>query len=154
MDRLRSPSRSRPRAFSADAERRARTFLRGVGVEDEYALRELARRLTRLAPGGGADALAGAAGRWFANLLGRPEIEADKALAAGRVAWLSAEAGKRWPVALFADSPPLALAEQLRRNLPALPPADLAHAMPPAELAPPRLRGLVLKPARLRTRTA
>ena len=154
MDRLRSPSRSRPRAFSADAERRVRAFLRGFGVEDEYALRELTRRLGRMAPGTSAEGLAGVAGRWFAQLLGRPEIEADKALAAGRVAWLAAEVGKRWPIALLADMPPLALSEQLRRNLPALPPSDLATAMPPADLAPARLRGLVLKPARLRARTA
>ncbi len=92
-----------------------------------------------------------AAGLWFADLLGRPESEAAKALAAGRVAWLTTRAARRWPLALFADAPPVALAEVLRRGLPSLPPAILGDAMPAAELARPRLRQFALKPLRART---
>jgi hypothetical protein len=82
------------------------------------------------------------------------EIDAPKALAAGRLAWLASDAAKRWPVALFADAPPPALVEQLRRNVPALPPVDLADAMAPADVAWVRPRAPALKPARLRPRTA
>lgn len=152
MDRLRSPSRAR--SHSADVERRVRAFLRSFGIEDENALRELVRRLARLAPGGQPDALEAAAGGWFASLLGKPEAEADMAFAAGRVAWLSGQAGKHWPLALFAEAAPVTVVEVLRRQLPAFPPATLGDAMPPAELAPPRLRHLLSKPARLRTRSA
>jgi hypothetical protein len=154
MDRLRNSSRGRPRALSADAERRVSAFLRGFGIDDEPASKELARRLGRLAPAGSASALDAAAGLWFADLLGLPESEGAKALAAGRVAWLAVHAGKRWPSALLADAVPAALAEALRRGLPALPPAGLADAMPAADLTRARLRHLVTRPARLRTRTA
>jgi hypothetical protein len=151
MDRLRSPSRSRSRSFSAEAERRARRFLRGFGIEDESALRELARRCARLAPGAGPAALEAVAGRWFASLFGWPQIDGEKALAAGRLAWLASDLGRRWPAALLADAPPPALVERLRRALPPLPPADLAHLMPTADLAPARLRVLAARPLRVRT---
>lgn len=151
MDRLRRPSRGRPRSFSADAERRFRSFLRGFGIEDEPALKELARRLGRMAPATSAAAVDAAAGLWFVDLLGVPESEAEKALAAGRVAWLTSHAAKRWPLALFADAPPAALAEALRRVLPSLPPATLADTMAAADLARTRPRHLVAKALRPRT---
>jgi hypothetical protein len=151
MDRLKNPSRGRPRSFSADAERRMRAFLRAFGVGDDAALKELARRIGRMAPTGLPAQLDAAAGLWFADLLGWPEAMADKALAAGRVAWLTAHAGRRWPLALFADAPPMALAEAVRRGVPALPPAILGDSMPLAELAPQRLRHGVAKPLRART---
>jgi hypothetical protein len=150
MDRLKTPSRSRPRSFSADAERRIRSFLRGFGVADEAVLKELVKRLRRMAPSASTAEIDAAAGLWFADFLGRPESEADKALAVGRVAWLTARAGKRWPLALFADAPPATLAEAIRRGLPALPPSILGDAMPAATLAPPRLRGAAAKPLRAR----
>lgn len=153
MDRLRSPSRTRPRTRSADAERRLRGFLRGFGIDDDAALRELVRRLARLAPGGTSAALEEAAGRWFASVLGQPENDLRKALAAGRVAWLDAGAGRRWPLALFGEPPPV-LIESIRRTLPMLPPAMLGDAMPAAPLLPPRLRNFVPMTARLRARTA
>jgi hypothetical protein len=136
-----------------------RAFLRGFGIADDYALRELARRLARLAPealapGAGTGALEAVAGRWFASLLGLPEIEAPRALAAGRLAWITTDAAGRWPTALFADAPPAVLVERLRRSVPALPPADLGDAMPPADLAWVRPRVPALKPARLRARPA
>jgi hypothetical protein len=151
MDRLKNPSRGRPRSFSAEADRRFRSFLRGFGVEDETVLKELTRRLGRMAPTAGRAQIDSAAGLWFTDLLGRPESEAARALAAGRVAWLTTRAAKRWPLALFADAPPLALAESLRRGLPTLPPAILADAMGPAELAPQRLRPFAAKPLQART---
>ena len=151
MDRLKNPSRGRPRSFSADAERRIRAFLRAFEIEDEPALKELARRLGRLAPAASAAQLDTAAGLWFADMLGLSESEAARALAAGRVAWLTTHAARRWPLALFADAPPIALAESLRRGLPALPPAILGDAMQAAELAPPRLRSMTAKPLRART---
>lgn len=151
MDRLKNPSRGRSRSFSADAERRVRAFLRAFGVEDEAALKDLVRRIGRMAPAGLPTQIEAAAGLWFADLLGLPEAMADKALAAGRVGWLAAQAGKRWPMALFADAPPMALAEALRRGVPALPPMLLNDIMPPAELAPQRPRGAVAKPLRART---
>lgn len=151
MDRLKNPSRGRPRSFSADAERRIRAFLRAFGVNDDAAIRELARRLGRMAPTGLPGQIEAGAGLWFADLLGWPEAMAPKALAAGRVAWLTAHAGRRWPLALFADAPPMALAEAVRRGVPALPPATLGDAMQPAELAPQRLRHAVAKPLRART---
>jgi hypothetical protein len=151
MDRLKNPSRSRPRSFSADAERRIRAFLRAFGVEDEASLKELTRRIGRMAPAGLPTQIDAAAGLWFADLLGLPEAMADKALAAGRVAWLTAHAGRRWPLALFADAPPMALAEAVRRGVPALPPALLDDSMQPAELAPRRPRHAVAKPLRART---
>jgi len=154
MDRLRSPSRSRSRSLSAEAERRVRSFLRGLGVEDGHALKELARRLARSGAGAHRDSLEAAAGRWFAYVFGWPEASAAKALAAGRVAWLAADAGKRWPHALFTDTPPMALTEVLRRSLPALPPAILDTAMPAAELAHARVRQIFTRPARLRARPA
>ncbi|HEY7609811.1 MAG TPA: hypothetical protein VIF14_11320 [Alphaproteobacteria bacterium] len=151
MDRLKTPSRSRSRSFSADAERRLRSFLRGFGVEDEAALRELVRRLGRMAPAASPAQIDAAAGLWFADLLGRPDSEAGLALAAGRVAWLTTRAGKRWPLALFADAPPAPLAEALRRGVPALPPTLLADSMTAATLAPPRLfRPPAAKPLRVR----
>jgi len=153
MDRLKNPSRGRPRSRSADAERRLRTFLRGFGIENETALRELVRRLARMAPAGGTAAIEESAGRWFAAVLGQPQRDLAKALAAGRVAWLTADAGRRWPLALFGETPPV-LTEAIRRAAPALPPAMLRDAMPAAPLTPPRLRDLVPAPARLRTRTA
>jgi hypothetical protein len=159
MDRLKSPSRSRSRSFSADAERRVRGFLRGFGIADEHALRELTRRLARLAPaaiapGAGSAALEAAAGRWFASLFGLAEIDAPKALAAGRLAWLATDAARRWPVALFADAPPAVLVEQLRGSAPTLPPPELGDPMRPADVAWVRPRVPALKPARLRARTA
>ena len=151
MERLKNPSRGRPRSFSAEAERRFRSFLRGFGVEGDAALKELVRRLGRMAPAAGRAEIDAAAGLWFADLLGRPESEADRALAAGRVAWLTTRAAKRWPLALFAEAPPLALTEVLRRGLPTLPPAILGDAMPAAELEPQRLRPYAAKPLRART---
>ena len=151
MDRLKNPSRGRPRSFSADAERRMRAFLRAFGVNDDAALKELARRIGRMAPTGSPAQIDAAAGLWFADLLGWPEAMAAKALAAGRVAWLTAHAGRRWPLALFADAPPMALAEAVRRGLPALPPAIFGDTMQPAELTPQRLRLAVAKPLRART---
>ena len=151
MERLKSPSRLRSR--SADAERRLRTFLRGFGVENDAALRELVRRLARMAPAGGVVAIEDAAGRWFAAVLGAPETNLRKALAAGRLAWLSADAGRRWPLALFGEMPPV-LAETIQRAAPVLPPALLGDAMPPAPLMPPRLRDVVSMPVRPRTRIA
>lgn len=151
MERLKNPSRGRPRSFSADAERRMRAFLRAFGVNDDAALKELARRIGRMAPTGLPAQIDAAAGLWFADLLGWPEAMAGKALAAGRVAWLTAHAGRRWPLALFADAPPMALAEAVRRGVPALPPTILGDTMQPAELAPQRLRLPVAKPLRART---
>jgi hypothetical protein len=151
MDRLKNPSRGRPRSFSAEAERRLRAFLRGFGVEDEASLKELARRLNRRVPGASLGQLESMAGHWFADLLGRPENEAAKALAAGRVAWLTTRAARRWPLALFADAPPAALGEALRRGVPMLPPAILGDTMPAAEFARPRLRQFAAKPLRART---
>jgi len=152
MDRLKTPSRSRARSFSAEAERRFRSFLRGFGIEDETVLKELVRRIGRTAPAASPAQIDAAVGLWFADLLGQPESEAARALAAGRVAWLTTGAARRWPLALFADAPPPVLAEVLRRALPALPPAILGDAMPPAELEPRRLPSFAAKP--LRTRTA
>ena len=151
MDRLKTPSRGRARSFSAEAERRFRSFLRGFGVEDEATLKELVRRLGRMAPAASPAQIDAAAGVWFADLLDRPESEAARALAAGRVAWLVTRAARRWPLALFAEAPPLTLSEVLRRGLPALPPAVLGDAMPPAELEPRRLPSAVAKPLRART---
>ena len=151
MERLKSPSRSRARSFSAEAERRFRSFLRGFGVEDEAAMKELVRRLGRLAPAAAPTQIDAAAGLWFADLLGQPERDAARALAAGRVAWLTTRAAKRWPLALLADAPPVALAEALRRGLPALPPPILGDAMPEAVLAPQRPRAFPAKPLRART---
>jgi hypothetical protein len=151
MDRLKSPSRSRLRSFSAEAERRFRSFLRGFGVEDEVALKELVRRLSRMAPAATPGQIDAAAGLWFADLLGLPENETARALAAGRVAWLTSRAARRWPLALFADAPPVALAEVVRRGLPALPPTILGDTMPEAALSPQRLRPLAAKPLRART---
>ena len=150
MDRLKTPSRGRARSFSAEAERRFRSFLRGFGVEDEAVLKDLVRRLGRMAPSTAPAEIAAAAGLWFAELLGRPESEAARALAAGRVAWLTTGAARRWPLALFADSPPPALAEMLRRGVPALPPTILGDAMYPAELKPIRLPKPAAKPLRAR----
>jgi hypothetical protein len=67
------------------------------------------------------------------------------------VAWLTARAAKRWPLALFADAPPVALAEVVRRLLPELPPPILGDTMPEAALAPQRLRPVAAKPLRART---
>ena len=150
MDRLKSPSRGRLRPRSADAERRMRTFLRAFGIENETAMRELVRRVARMAPDGSAAAIDEAAGRWFAGVLGQPEREFRKALAAGRVAWLAAAAGRRWPLALFGEAPPV-LTETIRSAAPVLPPAMLGDPMPAAPLTPPRLRDLVPLPARPRT---
>ena len=151
MDRLKSPSRSRARSYSAEAERRFRSFLRGFGVEHEVAMKELVRRLSRMAPVAAPAQIEAAAGLWFADLLGQPESEAGRALAAGRVAWLTIRAARRWPTALFGDTPPAALTELLRRALPALPPPILGDAMPEAALAPQRLRAFPAKPLRART---
>jgi hypothetical protein len=151
MDRLKTPSRGRARSFSAEAERRFRSFSRGFGIEDEAVLKELVRRLGRMAPAASPAQIDAAAGLWFADLLGQPEREAARALAAGRVAWLVTRASRRWPLALFAEAPPVALAEVLRRALPALPPAILGDAMPPAQLKPQRLPSTVAKPLRART---
>lgn len=151
MERLKTPGRGRARSFSAEAERRFRSFLRGFGIEDEAVLKEIVRRLSRMAPVASPAQIDTAAGLWFADLLGQPESEAARALAAGRVAWLTARAARRWPLALFAETPPPALAEILRRGLPALPPAILGDTMPPAELWPPRLSPAVAKPLRART---
>lgn len=151
MDRLKTLSRSRARSFSAEAERRFRSFLRGFGVEDEAVLKELVRRLSRLAPSAAPAQIDEAAGLWFADVLGWPESEAARALAAGRVAWLTTQAARRWPLALFADAPPLLLSESLRRGLPALPPPLLGDAMPAAELKPRRLPSFAAKPLRART---
>ncbi len=150
MDRLKTPSRSRARSYSAEAERRFRNYLRGFGIEDETTLKELVRRLGRMAPSAAPTAIDTAAGLWFAEVLGRPESEAARALAVGRVAWLTTGAARRWPLALFADMPPPALAELLRRSVPALPPAILGDAMHPAELQPPRLIRHAAKPLRAR----
>jgi hypothetical protein len=151
MDRLKNPSRGRPRSFSAEADRRLRSFLRGFGAEDAAVLKELARRLGRMAPGAHQPEIDAAAGLWFADLFGWPENAGAKALAAGRVAWLSIGAARRWPLALFADAPPVALAEALRRRLPPLPPAMLGDAMAPAELARTRVPAEAVKPLRART---
>lgn len=151
MDRLKTPSRSRARSFSAEAERRFRSFLRGFGVEDETVLKELVRRLSRLAPSAMPAQVDAAAGLWFADVLGWPESEAARALAAGRVAWLTTQAARRWPLALFADAPPVLLSEFLRRGLPKLPPPLLGDAMPAAELKPQRLPSFAVKPLRART---
>jgi hypothetical protein len=151
MERLKSPSRSRARSFSAEAERRYRSFLRGFGVKDEAAMKELVRRLGRLAPAAAPTQIDAAAGLWFADLLGQPESDAARALAAGRVAWLTTRAARRWPLALFAEAPPVALVEVLRRGLPALPPPILGDAMPEAALSPQRLRPFPAKPLRART---
>lgn len=151
MDRLKSPSRSRQRSFSAEAERRFRSFLRGFGVEDEATLKELVRRVSRMAPAATRSQIDAAAGLWFADLLGLSESEAMRALAAGRVAWLTSRAAKRWPLALFADAPPAALAEVVRRGLPALPPPILGDTMREAVLSPQRLRPVAAKPLRART---
>lgn len=157
MERLKLPSRprtrSRSRSKSADAERRLRVFLRGFGIESDAAMTDLVRRLGRMAPASGGTTIDEAAGRWFAALLGRPETDAAKALAAGRVAWLAADAATRWPLALFGEVPPV-LIEAIRRAAPALPPAILGDAMPAAPLEPPRLSALVPATARLRTRAA
>jgi hypothetical protein len=103
-----------------------------------------------MAPGGTAAQIDAAAGLWFADLLGMPEHEAARALAAGRVAWLTTQAARRWPLALFADAPPVLLAEALRRGLPALPPPLLGDAMPPAELRYRRPPAFSAKPLRAR----
>jgi hypothetical protein len=131
MERLKSPSRSRARSFSAEAERRYRSFLRGFGVKDEAAMKELVRRLGRLAPAAAPTQIDAAAGLWFADLLGQPESDAARAL--------------------FAEAPPVALVEVLRRGLPALPPPILGGAMPEAALSPQRLRPFPAKPLRART---
>ncbi len=151
MDRLKSPSRSRARTFSAEAERRFRSFLRGFGVEDEAVLKELVRRLGRMAPTATRAQIEAAAGLWFADLLGLPESEVARSLAAGRVAWLMTGAARRWPLALFAEAPPVALAEAVRRGMPTLPPQLLGDAMPPAELKPQRTPQLAAKPLRAHT---
>ncbi len=150
MERLKHPARGRPRSFSAEADRRMRLFLRAFGIEDEAQLKELARRLGRMAPTATIAEIDEAAGLWFAEFLGWPESDAAKALAAGRVAWLTTRAARRWPLALFADVPPPALAETLRRALPSLPPATLGDAMLPADLAPLRLRHYAARPLRPR----
>lgn len=152
MDRLKTPSRGRARSFSAEAERRFRSFLRGFGIEGEAVQKELVRRLGRMAPAATPAQIEAAAGLWFADLLGLPEREAPRALAAGRVAWLTTQAARRWPLALFADASPLVLAEALRRVTPMLPPPLLGDAMPAAELKPRRLPSFAAKP--LQTRTA
>ena len=151
MDRLKSPSRGRPRSFSAEADRRFRSYLRAFGVENDAALKDLVRRLGRMAPAATPAQIDAAAGLWFADLLGQAESEAPRALAAGRVAWLTIRAARRWPTALFGDTPPVALTELLRRALPALPPPILGDTMPTAELAPRRLPHLAAKPLRART---
>jgi hypothetical protein len=150
MDRLKTASRGRARSFSAEAERRFRSYLRGFGVEDEAVLKELVRRLARMAPAATPVQIDAAAGLWFTDLLGRPESEAARALAAGRVAWLTTQAARRWPVALFADAPPPALGEALRRGIPALPPPLRGDPMPAAELKPQRLPSFATKPLRAR----
>lgn len=150
MDRLKPLNRSRTRSFSAEAERRFRSYLRAFGVEDQAALKELVRRLARMAPAATPREIDAAAGLWFADLLGWPESEAARALAVGRVAWLTTQATRRWPLALFADAPPLTLAEALRRGIPALPPPLLGDPMPPAELRPQRLPSFAGKPLRAR----
>lgn len=151
MDRLKIPSRSRARSFSAEAERRFRNFLRGFGIEDESSLKELVRRLSRLAPSATPAQIDAAAGLWFADVLGWPDSESARALAAGRVAWLIIKAARRWPLALFADAPPLVVSEALRRGLPTLPPPLLGDAMHPAALKPRRLPAFSAKPLRART---
>ncbi len=151
MDRLKFPNRSRTRPYSAEAERKFRSFFRGFGIEDDAAMKELIRRLGRLAPSGAAGDIDAAAGRWFADVLGRPESEAARALAAGRVAWLVAQAGRRWPLTLLSDTPPLAVTEALRRGLPALPPPLLGDPMPAAELERRRLPSFAARPLRART---
>jgi hypothetical protein len=151
MDRLKNPSRSRARSFSAEAERRFRSFLRGFGIENEAVLKELVRRLGRMAPAAAPAQIDAAAGLWFADLLGLPEREAPRALAAGRVAWLTTQAARRWPLALFADASPLVLSEALRRGTPMLPPPVLGDAMPAAELKPQRLPSIAARPLRAHT---
>ena len=157
MERLKLPSRprtrSRSRSRSADAERRLRVFLRGFGIEGEAAMAELVRRLGRMAPIASGITAEQAAGRWFAAVLGLGETDSAKALAAGRLAWLAADAAQRWPLALFGDTPPVVI-EAIRRAAPALPPLMLRDPMPPAPLEAPRLAAIVPTVARLRTRTA
>ena len=150
MDRLKTTTRARTRSLSVEAERRFRNYLRGFGVEDEAALKELVRRLGRMAPAATPAQIDAAAGLWFADLLGLPESEAPRALAAGRVAWLAAQAARRWPLMLFADGAPATLTEALRRGLPALPPPLLGDPMHAAELEPPRLPSFAVKPLRPR----
>src|SRR5690606_7338548 len=97
MDRLKTASRPRSRVPTLDVERRIKSFIRAFGVADEATLRETARRLARLSPDGDPRALDAAAGAWFARLFGWPEADSAKALAVGKVAWLCAGAGVRWP---------------------------------------------------------
>lgn len=150
MDRLKNPSRPRTQGLSVESERRLRHFIRGFGIVDEQALREVARRLARMAPGGDHHVVEVAAGVWFARLLGWPEANAARALAVGRLAWLSSGGVQRWPQALFADAPPHALADILRKAMPVLPPTMLDDHMPAATLKRPRIRHLFLKSSRLR----
>ncbi|MCW5771931.1 MAG: hypothetical protein KIT16_09870 [Rhodospirillaceae bacterium] len=154
MDRLKTSSRPRSRTATADLERRTRAFLRGFAIADEQEARELARRLLRLAPSGDSAALEAVAGAWFARLLGWPEAAAARALAAGRLAWLSTGCATRWAEALFADVPPAGLAQTLRAGVPSFPPTMLDDMMPPASLEAPRLRKLFRRHDRLRPRPA
>jgi hypothetical protein len=154
MDRLDRPLATTRGALPAERERRVTAFLRGFAIEDERALRALARRLAALVPSGQVEALEAAAAAWFARLLDGPNAKPDLALALGRVAWLAAGAGKHWPMALLAHAPPAEFTRSVRAALPALPPPHRDDAMPAANLEPVRLRDLVRWPARLLARNA
>jgi hypothetical protein len=151
MDRLKHPTRKRSRSIAVDVKQRLRAFLLGFAITDEDTVRMLAHRLHRLAPEGDYEAAARA---WFAGLPGWPDAAPEAALALGRVAWLRADGNGRWPLALFADTPPAALVAALRAAVPALPPLALDRAMPPAGIERMRLRHLVVRAPRLRPRTA
>ncbi len=114
---------------------RLRGFLSEFEIRDAAALAALARRFR------GTDGVARAeaeASRWFAGLLGISRSRGALAFAAGRLAWLSAGGGQRWPDLFLSDSVPCEMASALSRALPGLLPPILATDMPSAMLEPVR----------------
>lgn len=150
--RPRSRTAAGGRTATVEGERRIRRFLRGFGIEDEAVVRQFVRRFATAGDGAVGEArLVDAVARWLALHLGQPHADPTLALSLGRVAWLTADAGTRWPEALLGTTLPPALAGALRRKLPNVPPPMLNSAMPAAALHPMRF---TLAARRLRYRAA
>ncbi len=128
-----SNERSTIRDGGAAVDSRLRHFCAEFGIDDEPTLRALTRRF------GVVDCAArieAAASHWFADLLGIAHSRAAVALAAGRLAWLNADGGRRWPHLFLSGAVPPRIASELVRFVPGLLPPIVAAAMPPASLAP------------------
>jgi hypothetical protein len=113
-------------------------LLRSFGIADPSMLHMLAARLP--APADIDDPARAARimlGQWFARLIDQPDMDAEDAFLAGRLAFVGLDGATRWPKALLAEDAPDELCDNLRQRQPLPCPTAAQTVMLIQSLDPP-----------------